>query len=125
MARLPELLEQLEAAVTARGGTVHWARDGEEANRIVVGLASAALADGHPDARREVVKVKSMATQETRLNEALEAAGITAHETDLAELIVQLDGDEGSHILVPAIHRNRAGDPRDLPARDPRARTPR
>ena len=106
MARLPELLEQLEAAVTARGGTVHWARDGEEANRIVVGLAEAALAR-HPDAVREVVKVKSMVTQEIRLNEALEAAGITAHETDLAELIVQLDGDEGSHILVPAIHRNR------------------
>ena len=106
MTRLPELLEQLEAAVTARGGTVHWARDGEEANRIVVGLAEAALAR-HPDAVREVVKVKSMVTQEIRLNEALEAAGITAHETDLAELIVQLDGDEGSHILVPAIHRNR------------------
>ena len=106
MAHLPELLEQLEAAVTARGGTVHWARDGEEANRIVVGLTEAALAK-HPDALREVVKVKSMVTQEIRLNDALEEAGISAHETDLAELIVQLDGDEGSHILVPAIHRNR------------------
>ncbi|MFC5379446.1 lactate utilization protein B [Aquipuribacter nitratireducens] len=106
MARLPELLEQLEAAVTARGGVVHWARDAEEANRIVVDLAGAAL-DRHPQAAREVVKVKSMATQETRLNDAFEAAGITAHETDLAELIVQLGHDEGSHILVPAIHRNR------------------
>jgi L-lactate dehydrogenase complex protein LldF len=55
-----------------------------------------------------VVKVKSMATQEIGLNEALEAAGITAHETDLAELIVQLGHDTPSHILVPAIHKNRA-----------------
>jgi L-lactate dehydrogenase complex protein LldF len=56
----------------------------------------------------EVVKVKSMATAEIGLNEALEAAGITALETDLAELIVQLAGDKPSHILVPAIHRGRA-----------------
>ena len=49
-----------------------------------------------------------MATQEIGLNEALEAAGIEAKETDLAELIVQLGGDLPSHILVPAIHRNRA-----------------
>jgi L-lactate dehydrogenase complex protein LldF len=48
-----------------------------------------------------------MATQEIGLNEALEAAGITAYETDLAELIVQLGHDTPSHILVPAIHRNR------------------
>ena len=85
MARLDELLVQLEEQVTARGGTVHWARDADE-----------------------VVKVKSMATQEIGLNEALEAAGITAHETDLAELIVQLGDDAPSHILVPAIHKNRA-----------------
>jgi L-lactate dehydrogenase complex protein LldF len=100
MARLPDLLEQLEASVTARGGTVHWARDAEEANRIVTDLVRATGAD-------EVVKVKSMATQEIGLNEALESAGITAHETDLAELIVQLDHDRPSHILVPAIHKNR------------------
>ncbi len=56
----------------------------------------------------EVVKVKSMATQETGLNEALAAEGIAAYETDLAELIVQLADDMPSHILVPAIHRNRA-----------------
>jgi L-lactate dehydrogenase complex protein LldF len=49
-----------------------------------------------------------MATQETGLNDALEAQGITALETDLAELIVQLGHDLPSHILVPAIHRNRA-----------------
>ena len=101
MARLPQLLEQLEAAVVARGGTVHWARDAAEANAIVTALVRATGAD-------EVVKVKSMATQEIGLNEALEAAGITAHETDLAELIVQLGRDRPSHILVPAIHLGRA-----------------
>jgi L-lactate dehydrogenase complex protein LldF len=101
MARLPELLEQLEERVTARGGVVHWARDAAEANAIVTRLVQATGAD-------EVVKVKSMATQEIGLNEALEAAGIAAWETDLAELIVQLGHDLPSHILVPAIHRNRA-----------------
>jgi len=101
MARLPELLEQLEVAVTARGGVVHWARDADEANAIVADLV---LATG----QRQVVKVKSMATQEIGLNEALAEVGIEAVETDLAELIVQLAGDTPSHILVPAIHRNRA-----------------
>jgi L-lactate dehydrogenase complex protein LldF len=101
LARLPELLEQLERNVAARGGVVHWARDADEANHIVTDLIRATGAD-------EVVKVKSMATQEIGLNEHLEAEGIAAIETDLAELIVQLDHDRPSHILVPAIHRNRA-----------------
>ena len=101
MSRLPELLEQLEANVVARGGVVHWARDADEANRIVTDLIRATGSD-------EVVKVKSMATQEIGLNEHLESEGIAAIETDLAELIVQLGHDKPSHILVPAIHRNRA-----------------
>jgi L-lactate dehydrogenase complex protein LldF len=94
-------LEQLESSLTKAGATVHWARDAAEANRIVIDLVRAAGAD-------EVVKVKSMATQEIELNEALEEAGIAAWETDLAELIVQLGHDRPSHILVPAIHRNRS-----------------
>ncbi|HSU34897.1 MAG TPA: LutB/LldF family L-lactate oxidation iron-sulfur protein [Propionibacteriaceae bacterium] len=101
MAHLEEYLVQLEDAVTARGGVVHWARDASEANQIAIDLVRAKGVD-------EVVKVKSMATQEIGLNEAFEAAGITALETDLAELIVQLGHDKPSHILVPAIHRNRA-----------------
>ena len=101
MADLGRYLEQLEAAVTAGGGIVHWARDANEANAIVTRLA---LATG----ATEVVKVKSMVTDEIGLNDALAAVGITAHETDLAELIVQLGHDRPSHILVPAIHRNRA-----------------
>jgi L-lactate dehydrogenase complex protein LldF len=101
LANLDRYLTQLEEQVTARGGTVHWARDAVEANAIVTRLVQQAGA-------REVVKVKSMATQEIGLNEALADAGITAVETDLAELIVQLGDDQPSHILVPAIHRNRA-----------------
>jgi L-lactate dehydrogenase complex protein LldF len=101
MARLPELLEELEATVTSAGGVVHWAADANEANAIVTELVKAT---GHD----RVIKVKSMATQEIGLNEALEAAGIEPIETDLAELIVQLGHDEPSHILVPAIHRNRS-----------------
>src|SRR3954447_12843168 len=101
MARLDEHLERLEREVTARGGTVHWARDANEANDIVTRLVRAT-------GETEVVKVKSMVTQEIGLNEALAEADITAYETDLAELIVHLGHDKPSHILVPAIHRNRA-----------------
>jgi L-lactate dehydrogenase complex protein LldF len=100
LARLPDLLVELEHNVTAAGGTVHWARDAAEANAIVARLVQGAGAS-------EVVKVKSMVTQEIELNEALAGAGIAAWETDLAELIVQLGHDLPSHILVPAIHRNR------------------
>jgi len=99
--RLDSALEELERSVVEAGGTVHWARDAAEANAIVTSLVRAT-------GETEVVKVKSMATQEIGLNEALAAAGITAYETDLAELIVQLGDDWPSHILVPAIHRNRA-----------------
>ncbi|MFE6748857.1 LutB/LldF family L-lactate oxidation iron-sulfur protein [Kitasatospora purpeofusca] len=106
LARLDHYLVQLEQNVTAAGGRVHWAADAEEANRIVTGLVRAT-------GEREVVKVKSMATQEIGLNEALAEAGIRAYETDLAELIVQLGNDRPSHILVPAIHRNR-GEIRDV-----------
>jgi L-lactate dehydrogenase complex protein LldF len=94
-------LLQLEASVQAAGGQVHWARDGAELNRIVTTLVKRKGAS-------EVVKVKSMTSVESGLNEALAEAGIEALETDLAELIVQLGSDRPSHIVVPAIHRNRA-----------------
>ncbi|MFE0462584.1 LutB/LldF family L-lactate oxidation iron-sulfur protein [Kitasatospora sp. NPDC058965] len=103
---LDRYLVQLEESVTAAGGTVHWAGDAAEANRIVTELVRA-TGESH------VVKVKSMATQEIGLNEHLAAEGITAYETDLAELIVQLGDDRPSHILVPAIHKNRT-EVRDL-----------
>jgi L-lactate dehydrogenase complex protein LldF len=100
LADLAGHLERLEESLVARGAVVHWARDAAEACRIVAGLARAHDVD-------EVVKVKSMVTQEIGLNEALAAEGIAARETDLAELIVQLGDDLPSHIVVPAIHRNR------------------
>jgi L-lactate dehydrogenase complex protein LldF len=98
---LDEHLLTLERALTDRGATVHWARDAAEACAVVAQVARSHSVD-------EVVKVKSMATQEIGLNEALAEHGIAAWETDLAELIVQLGDDLPSHILVPAIHRNRA-----------------
>jgi L-lactate dehydrogenase complex protein LldF len=98
---LGHYLRVLEEKVTAAGGVVHWARDAAEANAVVARLVE-------ETGETEVVKVKSMATQEIGLNEALAEHGITALETDLAELIVQLADDRPSHILVPAIHKNRA-----------------
>lgn len=86
---LDRYLVQLEESVTAAGGVVHWAADADEANRIVADLVKMT-------GESEVVKVKSMATQEIGLNEALEAEGIHAYETDLAELIVQLGKDRPS-----------------------------
>jgi L-lactate dehydrogenase complex protein LldF len=98
---LDEYLLQLEGSVTRAGGKIHWARDADEANSIIARIVKDHGAD-------EVVKVKSIATDETKLNEYLEGEGIHAFETDLAELIIQLAGETSSHILVPAIHKNRA-----------------
>jgi L-lactate dehydrogenase complex protein LldF len=98
---LDTYLLQLEASVQRAGGQVHWARDAQDANAIVARIVQSHSA-------REVVKVKSLTTDEIRLNAALQAAGISATETDLAELIIQLAGEHSSHILVPAIHKNRA-----------------
>ncbi|WP_376766266.1 lactate utilization protein B [Actinomadura litoris] len=112
-------LEELERAVTEAGGTVHWAADAAEARRIVLALVQATGA-------REVVKARSLVAREIGLNGALAAAGITARETALADLVVQLGGDEPSHLLSPAAHRDGAqirelflrgllGAPPDLP----------
>ncbi|HUO74334.1 MAG TPA: LutB/LldF family L-lactate oxidation iron-sulfur protein [Solirubrobacteraceae bacterium] len=97
---LDEYLIELESGVQRAGGTVHWARDADECNRIVCELV-------HAHGAEEVVKSKSLTTEETGLNEALAERGIRAWETDLAQLIIQLSHDTPSHILVPAIHRNR------------------
>jgi L-lactate dehydrogenase complex protein LldF len=101
LARLDEHVRRLEESLTAAGAKVHWARDAADACAIVTEIALHHQVD-------EVVKVKSMVTQEIGLNDALAEHGIAAWETDLAELIVQLGNDLPSHILVPAIHRNRA-----------------
>jgi L-lactate dehydrogenase complex protein LldF len=102
-------LLQLEESVTQAGGHVHWARDGEEARGIVRDIAKA-------KGVKDVIKIKSLTTDEIGLNADLESVGITVTETDLAELIVQLGNDRSSHFLVPAIHKNRS-EIRDLFAR--------
>ena len=100
MRHLDEYLLQLEESVTRAGGRVHWARNAREANELVADIAKSHGA-------REIVKVKSIATEETKLNEFLKKEGMEVFETDLAELIIQLASETSSHILVPAIHKNR------------------
>jgi L-lactate dehydrogenase complex protein LldF len=109
LGRLDELLAKFEAAATAAGAQVHHAADAAAANAIVAGIAG-------DHGVEELVKMKSLATDEIRLDAALADAGVAAVETDLAELIVQLAGDTASHIVVPAVHYSR-GQIRDIFAR--------
>lgn len=97
---LDHYLTQFEAACIRSGGKVHWSLDSADAQRIVLRLLE-------ERGVREVIKVKSMTTEEIHLNSTLDAAGIRSIETDLAELINQLAGDRPSHIVVPALHKNR------------------
>lgn len=97
---LERYLLQFEAACMRAGGTVHWAANAAEANRITINLTRA-------HAATEILKIKSMTTEEIGLNDALARVGIRAHETDLAELIIQLGNDKPSHIVAPALHKNR------------------
>ena len=101
VARLPDLLEELERNCTRNGIQVHWAEDGEEANRLVLDILRQAGATA-------VLKGKSMVSEEMGLNEFLQHQGIEAVETDLGELIIQLAGEAPSHIIAPAIHKDRA-----------------
>ncbi len=97
---LPALLAQLQNSVRDNGGTVVRAADGAEACRYIVGLARARGV-------RVVAKSKSMATEEIKLNDALEDAGLEVVETDLGEWILQLAHEHPTHIIAPAIHMNR------------------
>jgi len=94
-------LEQFETRCTAAGGTVHWAADAAEARQIILALL-------RQENATEVIKIKTMTSAEIQLNPFLEAAGINAYETDLAEIILQLGDEEPSHIVVPALHINRS-----------------
>lgn len=97
---LDELLVTFEASVNARGGTVHWARDADEARRLILGILQDAGA-------KTVTKGKSMVTEEIALNPFLEATGIVPVETDLGEYIVQLRKEPPSHIIAPAFHLSK------------------
>ncbi len=100
LAHLDAYLEQFERECTKAGGQVHWARDTAEANQIILGLVQRHGAE-------EVLKIKTMTSEEIGLNRHLEANGVRPHETDLAELIIQLGKDRPSHFVVPALHKNR------------------
>lgn len=97
LSRLDEYLALFERRATARGVTVHWARDAAEHNEIVYGILAARGA-------RRMVKSKSMLTEECGLNDYLAARGIEVVDTDLGERIVQLREEPPSHIVMPAIH---------------------
>ena len=100
LARLPDLLEQLEARCIGNGIKVHWAETTEEANRIVLGIF-------REHGVRTVVKGKSMVSEEMHLNAFLGEHGIQAIESDLGEYIIQLAGEMPSHIVMPCIHKNK------------------
>jgi len=97
---LPELLEMLEARLTEKGVQVLWAVDGEECNRHVVDIA-------RTHGVHSVVKGKSMATEETSLNQTLERAGLEVIETDLGEFVAQLAHERPSHIVGPIMHMTK------------------
>ena len=97
---LDDYLAQFADNVERNGGKVHWAATADEACAMVREIAQKAGA-------REVVKAKTMVSEEIELNQALEAAGIHAFETDLGEYILQLAGERPAHIVAPAIHKTR------------------
>ncbi len=97
---LPQLIDRFAAAATRAGSIVHRARDAEAAREIVGSI----LKDRGV---RTVVKAKSMVTEEIHLNQYLESMEIRPVETDLGEYIVQIAGEKPSHILAPALHKNR------------------
>jgi L-lactate dehydrogenase complex protein LldF len=98
--RLPELLEQFAERVEAAGGHVHWAPTAADATETVAGIC-------RRHGARTVVKSKSMATEEIGLDDVLEAEGFDVVETDLGEWIIQLAQETPSHIIIPAVHRDR------------------
>ena len=99
---LGPLLRQLEESCLRNGIKVHWARDAQEANELILGICRSAAPEG-----AEIAKAKSMATEEIHLNKHLEEAGFKPVETDLGEFVVQIDHDMPSHIVMPIIHKNR------------------
>lgn len=100
LAHLDAYLTEYESAVQRNGGHVHWAEDGEQAAQTIVDICIAAGAE-------TVTKGKSMVGEESHVNEALIAAGITPIETDLGEYIIQLADELPSHIIAPAIHKTK------------------
>ena len=101
LTHLDQYLEQFEAAATANGVAVHWARDGAEHNAIVLSIL-------RENGARTLIKSKSMLTEECGMREYLTAHGIDITETDLGERIQQLDDEPPSHVVVPSVHKLRS-----------------
>jgi L-lactate dehydrogenase complex protein LldF len=97
---LDQYLEKFTENAEKAGAKIHWAVDGKEANEIILGLIRERNA-------KNVVKSKSMVSEEIHLNAALEKEGIFPIETDLGEWIIQLAEETPSHIVVPAIHKTK------------------
>lgn len=97
---LDQYLEQFEKNFTARGGKVIWAENAHEACQAVLEICREKNA-------RQIVKSKSMVTEELHLNDFLAKHGIEAVETDLGEYIQQLDGEAPYHIVTPAMHKSK------------------
>lgn len=97
LSHLSEYLLQFEANAQKNGITVHWAANGEEHNQIVHKLLK-------EQGVTQMVKSKSMLTEECHLNEYLESQGVEVVDTDLGERIVQLAKEPPSHIVLPCIH---------------------
>ncbi|BDD00808.1 lactate utilization protein B [Persicobacter psychrovividus] len=100
LSKLDHYLLEFEAKASANGIKVHWAEDAEAHNQIVASILKEAKAT-------QVVKSKSMLTEECGLNHHLEAQGVSIIDTDLGERIVQLAGEHPSHIVLPAIHKKK------------------
>ncbi|WP_298434889.1 L-lactate dehydrogenase (quinone) large subunit LdhH [Geobacter sp.] len=97
---LPELVARFTASAEKAGAMVHLCATPEEANRTIHGIIAAKGADF-------LVKSKAMTSEEIELNHYLEERGVRCLETDLGEWIIQLAGERPSHMVMPAIHKNR------------------
>jgi L-lactate dehydrogenase complex protein LldF len=100
LTHLDQYLEQFEANANSNGINVHWARDAAEHNQIVHGI----LAD---HGAKSLIKSKSMLTEECGFRHYMASVGIEVIETDLGERIQQLDNEDPSHVVVPAVHKLR------------------
>ncbi len=94
------LYKEFKENAEAAGIHVHFAKDGDEANRIIAQIAKDAEC-------KLIVKSKSMTAEETLLNHDLEDEGFEVVETDLGEWIIQLRHEGPSHVVMPAIHLSR------------------
>ena len=99
--QMPVLLRQFEDNAQRAGANVLWAKDAASARRLIIDIARRHQV-------KTIVKSKSMTSEEIKLNDALNQAGVEVTETDLGEFIIQLNNETPSHIIAPAMHKRRA-----------------